>query len=352
MPLSIRPGKPRFAAAIACGLAVLAGCGGGRSGPQLVDEAISWPLPDGGGQLAGAEKRRADAARGAAVLFFMGATTPSSVAFDLPVPGYSWMEHLAQQGYRVFRWDPTGFGDSSDPPELDQPPNRNHPSTRTVVVEPEAEIVADDVAQRSGDDALHVICWSAGCAPALAFAATRPERVESLVLYAATFGTLSPLGLPPVDPDTAITNFVGAYRLTSRDDVAKRWDEMIPVDDKTVYREAAVFDEWVNGFLASDATSAERDPASVRVPNGMLADSYDLILGHPPYHAAGVTARALAVRGADDPETSARGSQQLLDSLGSTSTRYVEIAAGTHYVEVERTHLELWDAVDGFLAAD
>lgn len=351
MPIEARYRRARaLARAAAAWLALAAaGCSSSGAGGGFLDVPLTWSAADGSYQLAGAEKRMNGGDDGPAVLFFMGATTPSAVAFDLAVPGYSWAEHLAGRGYRVFRWDPSGYGGSSDPAELGEPANANHPVTRTVVVEPQAEQVADDVAARTGDDALHVICWSAGCTPALAFAAARPERVQSLVLYAATFGPLSGLGLPPFDPDTAITNFVGAYRLTSADDVVKRWDDMIPVDDKTVYRDPEVFDTWVRDFLASDDTSAERDPVSVRVPNGMLADSYEVLLGHPPYDAERVTAPALAIRGVDDPETNTRGQNLLVEALGSTDKRAVEIAGGTHYITVERNHEAFWEAIDAFL---
>lgn len=351
MPKEPRSGKAIVPAAFAALLTIAsAGCGdSGSKGGGFVDVPLTWAAPDGSYRLAGAEKRPGGSGNGDAVLFFMGATTPSAVAFDLSVPGYSWAEHLAGRGYRVFRWDPSGYGDSDDPAALGEPANANHPVTRTLVVEPQAEVVADDVAARAGDDALHVICWSAGCTPALAFAAARPERVQSLVLYAATFGPLSGLGLPPFDPDTAITNFVGAYRLTSADDVAQRWDEMIPVDDKSTYRDPEVFDTWVRDFLASDSTSSDRHPVSVRVPNGMLADSYEVLLGHPPYEAERVTAPVLVIRGVDDPETNTRGQNLLLEALGSADKRAVEIEGGTHYITVERNHEPFWGAVDEFL---
>ncbi len=330
---------------------IAAGCAGTSDGSRgVVDEPLVWAGSGSNDEIVGAEERPAGPPHGEVVFFFMGATTPAGVAFDLAVPGYSWSEHLASLGYRVVRWDPTGYGSSSDPPELDEPPSRNHPITRSAVVEEQAERVADEVAARTGDEGFHVICWSAGCAPALAFAEKRPERVQSLVLYGATFGPLSPLGLPPFDPDTSITNFVGAYRLTSEADVAERWDRMIPVDDKTAYRDPAVFETWVRDFLASDETVAEREPASVRVPNGMLADSYEVLLGHPPYDASKVRAPALVIRGSDDPETNTRGSNLLLEALGSTDKSLVEVPDGTHYITVEKNHLAFWEAVDAFLA--
>ncbi len=330
---------------------IAAGCAGtSDEGGGVIDEPLVWVAADSSDEIVGAEKRPSGPPHGEVVLFFMGATTPAGVAFDLAVPGYSWSEHLASLGYRVVRWDPTGYGSSSDPPELDQPPSRNHPITRTAVVEEQAERVADEVAARTGDEGFHVICWSAGCAPALAFAAKRPERVQSLVLHSATFGPLSPLGLAPFDPNTSITNFVGAYRLASAADVAERWDRMIPVDDKTAYRDPAVFETWVRDFLASDATASEREPASVRVPNGMLADSYEVLLGHPPYDVSQVVAPTLVIRGSDDPETNTRGSNLLLEALGSTDKALVEVPLGTHYVTVERNHLTFWEAVDAFLA--
>ncbi len=330
--------------------AIVAGCARSQPSGDVVDERLTWAPADGSYQLVGAQAHGVARAGGEVVLFFMGATTPAAVAFDLAVPGYSWSEHLAAEGYRVFRWDPTGYGESSDPPELDEAANRNHPLTRTVVVEPQAELVADDVAARTGDERLHVICWSAGCAPALAFVAKRPERVQSLVLYGATFGPLSSLGLPPFDPDGSITNLVGAYRLTSAADVAERWDRMIPVEDKSAYRDPEVFDTWVRDFLASDESAATRDPASVRVPNGMLADSYEVLLGHPPYDPSRVTAPALVIRGSDDPETNTRGANLLLEALGSADKALVEVPNGTHYITVERNHLAFWEAVDAFLA--
>ncbi len=52
---------------------------------------------------------------GQVVLFIHGAGTPAEVAFDVPVPGYSWMAYLASAGYDTFAMDTTGYGRSTRP---------------------------------------------------------------------------------------------------------------------------------------------------------------------------------------------------------------------------------------------
>ena len=52
---------------------------------------------------------------GQVVLFIHGAGTPSEVAFDVPVEGYSWMAYLAEAGYDTFAMDTTGYGRSTRP---------------------------------------------------------------------------------------------------------------------------------------------------------------------------------------------------------------------------------------------
>ncbi len=67
------------------------------------------------------------------VLFVHGATYPASVAFDLPVDGRSWMDHIAARGFDVWLMDLPGYGGSSRPKEMSAPPEANAPPTTTDV---------------------------------------------------------------------------------------------------------------------------------------------------------------------------------------------------------------------------
>ena len=67
------------------------------------------------------------------VLFVPGATYPSEAGFDLPLGGVSWMDFAAQRGWDVHAMDLRGYGRSTRPPEMDQPPDQNPPIVRTDV---------------------------------------------------------------------------------------------------------------------------------------------------------------------------------------------------------------------------
>ena len=49
------------------------------------------------------------------VLFVHGATYPSESAFDIDLPGGSWMDYAATQGYDTYLVDIRGYGRSTRP---------------------------------------------------------------------------------------------------------------------------------------------------------------------------------------------------------------------------------------------
>jgi len=56
------------------------------------------------------------------LLFVHGATYPAHTAFDLPLGGLSWMDYIAGRGFDVWCMDIRGYGRSTRPPEMAQPP--------------------------------------------------------------------------------------------------------------------------------------------------------------------------------------------------------------------------------------
>mgnify|MGYP003905604691 CR=1 FL=1 len=68
------------------------------------------------------------------VLFVHGATFPSSSTFDLALPpeGESWMDQIGLLSLNVFSLDIRGYGGSTRPPAMSQPPEANPPFARTV----------------------------------------------------------------------------------------------------------------------------------------------------------------------------------------------------------------------------
>ena len=59
------------------------------------------------------------------ILFVHGATTPPEAGFDLKLDGMSWMEWMVRQGNDVYFVSVRGYGKSTRPKEMDQPPMAN-----------------------------------------------------------------------------------------------------------------------------------------------------------------------------------------------------------------------------------
>ncbi len=102
--------------------------------PKLETESYLIPSADPGIQLYIRNKHAAGVtsfARDRILLYVHGATYPSETAFDLPLNGRSMMDYIAQQGFDVYLVDVRGYGGSTRPPEMDQPPADNKPIVDT-----------------------------------------------------------------------------------------------------------------------------------------------------------------------------------------------------------------------------
>jgi pimeloyl-ACP methyl ester carboxylesterase len=66
------------------------------------------------------------------VLFVHGATYPAETAFDIDLPGGSWMEYAARRGYDAWLVDVRGYGGSTRPAAMDAPPDKNPPFATTA----------------------------------------------------------------------------------------------------------------------------------------------------------------------------------------------------------------------------
>ena len=92
---------------------------GAKPAPRIQVEEHFVPGPDPGVRLHIREKRPAglrNAKSDSTLLFVHGQSLPAPVAFDLPVPGYSWMDYAAGRGFDVFALSVRGYGLSTRPP--------------------------------------------------------------------------------------------------------------------------------------------------------------------------------------------------------------------------------------------
>ena len=86
----------------------------------------------------------------ATLLMAHGRMAPGPVAFDLPVPGYSWMDYIASRGFDVFALSVRGFGESTWPQEMFASPRGKPPAIPGKVAMRDIEAAVDFIREQRG----------------------------------------------------------------------------------------------------------------------------------------------------------------------------------------------------------
>jgi pimeloyl-ACP methyl ester carboxylesterase len=172
----------------------------GQTMRQFLREKVRAAIADGPGGRA---------PEGRVVLMVHGGFWPSTVAFDCPHPGMSWMEALADAGYDVFCLDMTGHGRSAlalqaDPRNLSPEDRANLPAgilSATEMAAPapypfrlvtsdtetaDLDAVVDFIRSLRGVERVNLIGWSGGGIRTGTYALRHPEKVARLVIWASS----------------------------------------------------------------------------------------------------------------------------------------------------------------------
>lgn len=277
------------------------------------------------------------------VILLHGARVPGVASFDLPVEGGSLAADLARAGHRVFVMDARGYGNSSRPGQ-DAPP-KGAPLSRSDEVVADLAAVVEAVKARTEQPKVALLGWATGGHWAGMYASRNPDNVSHLVLYNSLYGahsgheTLGPgsAAADPKDPARFDAEKVGAYRMNTAASLLPSWDNSIPVEDKSEWRDPAVVEAYQAAALASDPTAATRKPPSFRAPSGAMADSFELASGRKLWEAGPITARVLILRSGSDFWSRPEDVTTLENELTNAgSVRAMTIADATHYVHLDR----------------
>ncbi|MCX8132556.1 MAG: alpha/beta hydrolase [Roseococcus sp.] len=315
----------------------------------LVTEEFMVPARDPGIELFLRNKRPQNLSAfspGRTLLFVHGATYPAHTSFDLPLGGLSWMDYIAGRGFDVWSLDLRGYGRSTRPPEMSQPPEANPPLVRGETAVADIAAAAAFIRQRRGLPRLVHMGWSWGTATQGRFAADNPALVERLVLYA-------PLWLREGASPAAIgaTAELGAYRFVTQAQARERWLAGVPDSARNTLIPAGWFEHWAGVTWATDPEGLRRNPPALRAPNGVLLDSREFWqAGRPFYDPARITAPTLLVVGEWDRDTPPSMAFSILPLLtASPGKRLVVLGEGTHTMLMERNRGALFQAVQVFL---
>lgn len=298
------------------------------------------------------------------VILLHGARVPGVPSFDLDVTGGSLARDLASAGLAVYIVDLRGYGASTRPAAMDEPRRAESALTRTGAAVRDLAAATDAIRARRASEQTAILGWATGGHWAGAYAAYAPETVSKLVLYNSLYGYTAehPVlgrGSRLADPDNPerfnIERFQN-YRLNTAESLLPGWDRSIPIEDKSAWREPSVAQAYVQAALASDPTSARRDPPSFRAPSGAMADSFLLATGAALWDARLITADVLVLRSENDfwsrPEDAAL-LEAHLSARGIGDVRSLEIPGATHFVHLDRAERgrdSFLDAVTSFLA--
>jgi pimeloyl-ACP methyl ester carboxylesterase len=345
-------------------------CGGqaGKAGGAAPARSSSGPVRrdhripgDPGVELHVREVRGGDGG-GVPVLLLHGARVPGVPSFDLAVAGGSLAADLADAGHAAFILDARGYGGSTRPPEMEREP-AGAPLVRSSEVVRDVASAVDWMRRHLGVRRVALLGWATGAHWLGHYASLYSDRVSHLVLHNSLYGGTAEhesLGRgssmeDPKRPGRFNQAELGAFRFSDAPSLLGAWDRNIPGDDKARWRDPAVAEAYVAAALASDPTSASRNPPSMRAPSGALEDSFYLATGRQLWDASLIRAPTLIVRSELDFWSRPEDARVLREHLvHARRVETVTLEQATHFVHLdrpERGRARFMRAVLSFLAS-
>ena len=298
---------------------------------------------------------------GQPILLLHGARVPGLASFDLPVAGGSFAQDLAARGFAVYVMDVRGYGRSTRPLQMEEPPDAHTPLVRSNDAALDISAVVDAICARRSVTHVAIFGWATGGQWAGYYASAHPRKVSALILLNSLYrgNSAQPLigrGTDSEDPAHSgqfNPASCGSYRFNDAASLLRPWDHSIPAEDKSEWRDPAVAKAYVDAALASDPTSQSRTPPSSRSPCGAMEDSFYLAIGRQLWDASLVTAPTLVLASSRDFWSRSEDRQNLAaDLVHSERVQVVVLPNATHFVHLdraERGRKELLDTIAAFL---
>jgi pimeloyl-ACP methyl ester carboxylesterase len=287
------------------------------------------------------------------VLLVHGATFGSAL-FDLPLAGYSLMQELARGGRVVYAVDVRGYGASNANGVMNSPPAAHPPFSRARQAVEDIGVAVSEIRRRQSVQAIDLIGFSWGTITTGWYASEHVADIRRLVLCAPLFAEKNMMWLDRIgDPAdrSRLAGHFGAYRLITMADVVARWDSDAPGKAADV-REDGVVEALFEAAARLDALAGSHHPPAFRCPNGAFADLIEVFNGRPLYDPATIAAPVLLVRSEGDTTSTASDMRRLEAAIGSAAKTCLEIPDGSHFLCIEKNHMNLYRAITAYLAME
>ena len=334
---------------LACLVAsVFTGASAQAKEPKLETTDIMIPSGDAGVQLFVRNKHPSgkESSPDKILLFVHGATYPAETAFDLPIEGVSMMDLIAGRGYDVYLVDVRGYGHSTRPAEMSQPPEANKPIVSTKVAAHDLGAAVDFILRKRKVSRINVMGWSWGTSIAGLYTSEHNDKVNRLVLYAPQW-----IRNEPPAPAAAGAPPLGAYRLVTKDSAKARWLKGVPENKLADLIPLGVFDAWATATWATDPESSKQNPPMLRAPNGVAEDNANYwSAGKALYDPGKITVPTLLLHAEWDADLPSYLAQNYFAQLKNTPyKRLIELSEGTHTVMMEKNRMQFFHELMGFL---
>jgi pimeloyl-ACP methyl ester carboxylesterase len=285
------------------------------------------------------------------VLLVHGATFGSGL-FDLPLPGYSLMEELAQGDRPVYALDVRGYGHSLGGREMNSPADSNPPFARLDDAAEDVGTVVEFILRTEAASAVHLVGFSWGTVVCARYVEGHRQYVSRLVLCAPLYAETNPMWLERIgDPldRSKLDSRIGAYRLIRQADIRQRWDADIGSSRPDLLREDQLPNTVFEALASLDPLAYSHDPPAFRAPTGALADLIGVFNGRAVYDPSRITMPVLLIRGSDDTTSTDTDAKALLGRIGSREKQYQVVSPGSHFLCVEKNRTRLYQSINAFL---
>ncbi|MEH7460389.1 alpha/beta hydrolase [Bacillus sp. JJ1127] len=277
------------------------------------------------------------------VLFLEPFSVPTAEAFD--VPKYSWMDEYAKKGYDTWAMDFRGFGHSSRPKEMSEPPSQNRPVIHLNDATKDLETVVNWIKKKRDVKKIHIVGWSYGGVVAGNYAISHPQDINKLVLYGYMHGFILPMMTKPLENPSQPNQFnpeASAYQMVDFDKGMHHWHMMMG-QKKIVTNEA--MDAVKQVFISSDPMS-KKNNQTIRRPIGPLEDLFYIWKNQPLYDVSKITVPVLVIYGEDDIFADRNVMSKL---TGTEQKKEVVIPDATHWAVYEKNRNTLFSQTLQFM---
>lgn len=276
------------------------------------------------------------------ILLIHGATIASELWVN-DYKQYSWCHRLASLGYHVFTCDLLGFGSSKADIDL-----LRISDTRASEISKHSIKLINHILHTTSHGKISVVACSWGTVVLTKVLTENTHNISKAVFYAPISYDCKAANYWKTKYESIPINDNGeklGYVFVDTNSFISRWDEEIPVIDKSAWRNNKALMSIINNTMLNSKTLN----SSFLVPTGPLADLADIFSNTNIHCPEKITIPSLVIRASHDLTSTEKSSREFYDSIQSSEKTYVGIKDGTHFALLEKSMEKIFDKTIKFL---